>query len=329
MAASVHGFERETECDYKDEHYSVRDNGAVLRHPRKGKQPRPIDNIWTFGKPQAKDGYMYISSVLVHRIVATAFHREAPSKNHIVDHIDTNRRNNRAENLRWLTRLDNILNNPVTVKKIIFRCGSMEAFLNDPSILGNHEDADRNFAWMRTVTSEEAKTSWERISKWAKKENNSLPESGSLGEWLFSNNYDSFPVPEPVEQTASLTPNAVQRGWKTPTEFPYCPQEGTDNHIAVYAANLKMGEIFSRNNLSQSVISDFATSEDGNTLWVLCRDSNENAIKPWKLARVTFENDVFVHTNLGSFFEKAGAEKQFTLVQGLNWTGEDSIDDYY
>ncbi len=329
MAVSVNDFELETECVYKNEHYSVRDNGAVLRHACKGKRPRPTDNQWTFGKQNAKNGYMYIASTPVHRIVATAFHNEAPGKDYVVDHRDTNRRNNRPENLLWVARLDNILSNPITVRKIIFRCGSVEAFLQDPSILRSHEDADKNFKWMRAVNPEEARSSWERLSKWAKKESNTPLADASLGEWLFGNNHDSFPVQEPEEQTASLTPNAVQRGWKTPSEFPCCLQEGTDHPIAAYAVNLKAGEIFSRNNLSQSVISDFATSEDGNTLWVLCRDSNENAIKPWKLARVTFENDVFVHTNLGSFFEKAGAEKQFSLVQGLEWTEEDSIDDYY
>ena len=42
---------------------------------------------------------MDIGTEVVHRIVATAFHGEQPSVKHIVDHIDTNRRNNRVENL--------------------------------------------------------------------------------------------------------------------------------------------------------------------------------------------------------------------------------------
>lgn len=79
---------------------------------------------------------------------------------HIVDHIDTNRQNNRPENLRWLTKLENILNNPITVKRIIFHCGSREAFLKDPSILENHMNEDLNFVWMKTVTPEEAKYLW-------------------------------------------------------------------------------------------------------------------------------------------------------------------------
>lgn len=108
-------FKREVECVYKDEHYSVRDNGAVLRHARKGKRLRKYDNQWTFGKPN-NNGYMLIVSEVVHRIVAYAFLGEPPTAQHIVDHIDTNRQNNRPENLRWLTKLENILNNPITVK---------------------------------------------------------------------------------------------------------------------------------------------------------------------------------------------------------------------
>lgn len=48
--------------------------------------------------------------------IATAFHGEPPSPQYVVDHIDTNCRNNRPENLRWLTRLENALMNPITRK---------------------------------------------------------------------------------------------------------------------------------------------------------------------------------------------------------------------
>ncbi|WP_294143305.1 HNH endonuclease signature motif containing protein [uncultured Sanguibacteroides sp.] len=33
---------------------------------------------------------------------------------YVVDHIDTNRQNNRIENLRWLTKLENVLLNPIS-----------------------------------------------------------------------------------------------------------------------------------------------------------------------------------------------------------------------
>ena len=34
-------FKDVRECDYKGEHYSVRDNGAVLRHAKHDRPPRP------------------------------------------------------------------------------------------------------------------------------------------------------------------------------------------------------------------------------------------------------------------------------------------------
>ena len=58
----------------------------------------------------------------------------------------------------------------------------------------------------------------------------------------------------------------------------------------------------------------------------MCKAGEDKAIKPWSLAQVTYEDNSFVHTNLGSYFEKIGEEKQFTLVQGFEWTGGDSLD---
>lgn len=178
----INDFEKEIECSYKGETYSVRDNGAVLRHPRIGSKPRPTDNIWTFGKYNVKTGYAEIAGERVHRIVATAFHGAAPSPQYVVDHIDTNRRNNRPENLRWITKLENILLNPITAKKIIFLCGSIEEFLRDPSKL-KQNGIDRDFEWMRAVSKEEAAISLERMLSWAKSDKPS--SGGSLGEWVY------------------------------------------------------------------------------------------------------------------------------------------------
>ena len=60
----------------------------------------------------------------------------------------------------------------------------------------------------------------------------------------------------------------------------------------------------------------------------MCKNNEEGAVKPWSLAEVNIENNLFVHTNLGSFFKKIGAQKQFTLIQGDVWNGKDSIDDF-
>lgn len=61
-----------------------------------------------------KEGKTYPK--LVHRLVAQAFIPN-PENKPVVDHIDTNTANNRADNLRWVTVKENA-NNPLTRKHI-------------------------------------------------------------------------------------------------------------------------------------------------------------------------------------------------------------------
>ena len=68
-------------CTYKGETYHVRDNGAIMRIARVGGRKRPLDNQWTYGNVDFKQGYMVAFSNPVHRIVATAFHGDPPTEN--------------------------------------------------------------------------------------------------------------------------------------------------------------------------------------------------------------------------------------------------------
>ena len=45
----INTFTQEKICTYRDETYSVRDNGSVLRHSRENGRKRKDDDIWTFG----------------------------------------------------------------------------------------------------------------------------------------------------------------------------------------------------------------------------------------------------------------------------------------
>lgn len=167
------------ECVYKDEHYSVRDNGAVLRHLREGKKARRDDGIWTFGLKNPQNGYMMLGQHRVHIIVATAFLGARDSKVYVVDHKDTNRCNNRVENLRWFTKLENALNNEITRNKIICICGSIEAFVENPSILRERLVGELSLEWMRTVTKEEAAAAYENLKRyWAEQAKNPKPLVG-------------------------------------------------------------------------------------------------------------------------------------------------------
>lgn len=72
------------------------------------KHPRPI-------KPEEWDGYWTVRlwrknkrvRMNVSRVVAMAFHGEAPSRRHDASHLNGNRKDNRASNLIWEMRSDN------------------------------------------------------------------------------------------------------------------------------------------------------------------------------------------------------------------------------
>ena len=338
---SINDYKEEKTCVYKDEEYLVRDNGAVLRKARPNQRARKLDNEWTFGKPNIKTGYLEIASVRVHRIVALAFHGEPPTNEHIVDHIDTNRQNNRPTNLRWITRLENVVLNEVTRKRIEYRTGvSIYEFLENPA---KYRDAfeDPDFSWMRRVTEEEAKVCLENVRKWSENRNESSSKQGSkLGEWVYQSRYiekrdvgvtgvitqpHRYATQEKIDIIDSLTTMAKQKDWKTPTKFVCCPEKVAGDPIICYLKNLSENAIFTENQYGESTIVKYA-SVDNKAIVIITAISSSN--KPLALVKVTFENGYYLHTNMGSFFTNEGAEKQFTLAQGLEWTGGDSIDDY-
>ena len=310
-------FDREMRCEYKGRVYKVRDNGAICRLHKLSCPASKWDDIWTFGRPNDKTGYMEIAGERVHRIVAFAFHGNPPTDQHVVDHIDTNRRNNRPENLRWVTRLENALNNPITRARIENICGSIEVFLADPSVLRGHERIDPNFKWMRTVTPDEALISLERLTAWAKTPTES--HGGSLGEWIFQEHQASTLPDTPMhyqpvssyqpsevealespihdEETQSLTPNVVQINWKTPTEFPCCPQKYSGNPLEAYLANLEDGKVFCTNGYGDSTVLKYGIYQS--ELWVMCRTTM--IFKDFAYTQITFKDGIFYHRNKGAY----------------------------
>ena len=106
MPRLIDVFSKEMKTFYQGETYLVRDNGSVFRKNIPRRKARPLDNTSTFGRPSPSAGYMHIAGVPIHRIICTAFHGTPENDQHVVDHIDTNRANNRPENLRWVTKLE-------------------------------------------------------------------------------------------------------------------------------------------------------------------------------------------------------------------------------
>ena len=328
---SVENYSVEKSCEYKSENYSARDNGAVLRHCRSEKKSRRLDDIWTFGDVDSKTGYMKFSTERVHRIVATAFHGVPESSEFIVDHIDTNRQNNRVENLRWITKFENAVLNPASRKKIEFVSGvDIVTFLSQPSKYRENFSTP-DFSWMRTVSEIEGKACLARMQEWANEDKKSS-DGGRLGDWVFKESNVKIERSK-VESdyfdddiTISLTLGAVQRKWRTPSEFPFCPREINSTSIKSYANNLKEGCVFSKNTYGESLVVKFALANQNTELIVMT--GGGSSVKSFALAKVTLENGVYVHASLGSYFTPDGAEKQYVLAQGLEWTGGDTFDDF-
>lgn len=334
------------ECDYKDEHYSVRDNGAIMRHP-KGDRKRPYDGKWTFGNKDIKTGYMTAMGVRVHIVVATAFLGANDSTKMVVDHIDTNRCNNRPENLRWLTRLENILLNDFTRKKVEFICGSIENFLATPQLLFGHESEDANFVWMRTVTKEEAENTLLHMKQLAARPTIALPHGQKIGAWIYQSvqqreeeslrkvlhmteeesnqNFEQEikKQPTPYQTKRKL---AAQIGWSPHSEpdFPCCPNVVSDNPLKNYLDNMHKGEDFVTTTYGKSTIHDFTLFEDK----IIVVTHIPEGVKSWGMAEVTWDGTKFVHSSKGTFFAENGVMAAFTIAQGKEWEGEDSIDMY-
>lgn len=338
-------YAEERECDYKDRHYRVRDNGSILRLPKDPSKPRKGDNEWTFGTHHTGKQYLFIGPHQVHRIVATAFHGEPEAETDVVDHIDTNGENNRPENLRWTTRLGNALN-PATRKKLELMTGlSIEKILEDPSILKQY-NLDREYEWMGAVSKEEAERTLKNIREWAEKPYE-IPKTpyeprGKVLRPIPARNISPLrSTPYEMEHTTmepmadedeglpagcirSLTPNALERRWRAPYKFPFCPQQGGD--LKSYFEAIEIGEEVAIGKGYSFFATEKAMNRDGTAI-CLKTMSGEDSIKPYGVMTITMEDGWFIHEGRG-YFQEDGQEKYFTIAKDEEWTGGDVFDDF-
>lgn len=281
-----------------------------------------------------------------------------------------------------MTKLENILCNEITRKKVELICGSVEAFLNDPTLLYGYETEDKNFSWMKNVTPEEAKNcldNWKIWAKTAAPNPNYKKNEHHVGDWIFDkplNSNTARPI-NIVQETAShvqpkesesdtsflledervkvdteewltktfgkkeeikeepeydglsdsLTPSAKQRYWRTPTEFPCCPQEVTEDGLDIYKENLKEGNLFSSNSFAKYYVIDKAIIPDKNDLIVLCTNNEgEQVFGAYALCSIKIENGKFVHMSIKRYGSRDIATHFFKLIIGEEeWTEDDEI----
>ena len=364
MDALLNNYTCEKTCMYRGRKYYVRDNGAIYRQSKDDGKIRKWDEEWTFGKFDPNTGYMLIGQERVHRIVCTAFHGEPIGDRNVVDHIDINRCNNRADNLRWVTKLENTLNNPITRAKVELICGSIENFLKNPSLLYGHESENPNFIWMRAVTIEEGQRSLARWKEWATKPiEERKPQGKGVGEWIYqedkpaltskTNNrrryagpYNSWSEHKAAIEEAnrrweeeqfgckdSLTPGAKQLNWKSPTEFLLCPAVDQDRTLKSYINNLVVGSPFSRSQYKNGdAVYKVGFNEADDAIIVITHNQkiqDSGYGKPWSVWRITLQDGFYVHESLGPFSDPNGSEREFTEAMGGKWEGGEVFDDYF
>jgi len=306
MARLIDVFDKVIDCDYRNERYSVRDNGGIMRHAKEGKKPRKLDGVWTFGVLDTQKGYTRIGNEAVHQIVATAFCGNPPTPQHVVDHIDTNRQNNRPDNLRWVTRLENVMINEITRNKLEKVCGcSIEEIVSNWSIIQD-KNLPPNIAWMKAVTKEEAEKSLIAWKKWSESATNRKENDKVTMQYFKYKN----------------GPNAMI--------YPLEPIGG-ELSLEEYYNNLKINKRFCYKTYKSGKIGyrvlDYCYNKNTEILTVATQCENKEGVKTLFLTNITLANNEYEYSTR-SFFSPDGLEKYFTLAKGEEWTGGDVIDDY-
>ncbi len=328
MSDLIDSYDKEVLCTYDGEMYSVRDNGAILRHSKEGLRKRRNDNIWTFGTVNKANGYLLHSGVRVHRIVATAFLGEAPSKEHIIDHINTNKQDNRPHNLRWVTKLENIILNPITCKRIMWMTGKPIDYVLQHIEILHDINLSPDIQWMRSVTAQESKNCYENLLHWAQED--SIPPTekrGVIGEWIYQRRFFAE-CNKDNHLVYTLTENAVhdKNRMKLPSKYPCCPSGEHEHSLEEYLENLKHGALFFKTDYAESLVEEAIIHND--TLIVRTRAADPGAIKKFHVMTIKLINNTFVHELYRSCFHEDSSQKYFTILQNKKWTGGPVFDDF-
>ena len=113
-----------------------------------------------------------------------------------------------------------------------------------------------------------------------------------------------------------MTPSAAQCFWKTPTEFPCCPDVVSDDGLVLYKNNLNAGKIYSLNNYGTYYVVDKGFLPNKKELIVLSTNKEEGTLMSWTLSSITIRNGKYVHTSISARYGKELSQKYFNFIIG-------------
>ena len=141
----------------------------------------------------------------------------------------------------------------------------------------------------------------------------------------FGTEYLSFPPfsANALRKFKSLTSNALERGWKAPYEFPFCPQNG--GNLKSYFEAIELGEEIAIGKGYSFFVTEKAMNMAGTTICL--KTLSESGVKQFGVMTIAMEDGWFIHEGR-SYFQEDGQEKYFTIAKGKEWTGGDVFDDF-
>lgn len=127
------------------------------------------------------------------------------------------------------------------------------------------------------------------------------------------------------EKKYNPLPPIEGRETRIPTKY-YCyPGLRWEPPLQAYYDNVKIGMLFASNRYAKPFVFDKAMSIDKKNFVVMGKDIY-GAVKPWVVYVVSWNGSNYYHIVL-SHFDYQSALKDFTLAQGKEWYGGDTLSD--
>ncbi len=116
----------------------------------------------------------------------------------------------------------------------------------------------------------------------------------------------------------SKTSSALQApGWRTPTEFPCCPEEVTPDGLKEYEDNLQPDLVFTSNQYDKYYVIERKINKKRNYLFVLSTNrEGDGFFGAYSVVAVEIKYNKFVHINMRLFPYELDATKYFKFLLG-------------